>query len=101
MSQSSVTQYACDNCARDVFSTKVPTGWGKVSLQGQTQTIFDDADICESCSQAFVSAMTKRKRIENGSHRETVLVSHNPPHPDNAGYSPFTKRAVEAVENVG
>lgn len=101
MSQESVTRYGCDNCKREVFSAQVPTGWSTLSLIGQTQTIFDDADICESCSSAFVGTMTKRKQIEGGRYAEPELIVHNPPHPDNARYSPFTKRTVESAENVG
>jgi hypothetical protein len=100
MSQEGITRYGCDNCAREVFSAKPPTGWSKMTFVGQTQTIFDDADICESCSDAFVTTMTRRKQIESGRYVEPELVIHNAPHPSNARYSPFTKRPVEAVENV-
>jgi len=84
-----------------VFSAQTPAGWSTLTFVGQTQTIFDTADICESCSGAFVVTMTKRKQIASGRKADRELVVNNPPHPNNAKYSPFTKRAVEAAENVG
>ena len=99
MSQQSVTQFVCDNCARRVFSMEIPTGWSSVTFLAQTQPILEDADVCDSCADAFISAMGKRKRIENGRHKEPALAAHNPVHPMNAGYSPFTKRPIVKDSN--
>jgi len=101
MSQDTITRYICDNCSRQVFSAKFPTGWSSISFSGQTQSIFESSDICDSCASAFVSTMTKRKQIETGRHRERKLVLHNPPSPENARHSPFRVSPVEAERKVG
>ena len=98
MSQQNITRYCCDNCKREVFSTDQPTGWSEIAFQTQTQVIFEKADVCDSCSQAFIGTMNKRKQIESGRFKERKLPVHNAPHPMNADSFPFTSRA-DAEEN--
>ena len=99
MSQQTVTQYVCDNCTRKVFSATAPVGWSSVTFIAQTQTVLENADVCDSCSDAFITTMSKRKQIESGRHRERELTVHNPIHPMNAGYSPFKSRTVAKEAN--
>ena len=94
----SVTEYGCENCTRTVYAKKVPVGWGLTSFSIPAAEFFKEADLCESCVDAFVSAMRKRRRIEGGSYEEEALPIHNPPHPDNASASPFRRSRKKPVD---
>ena len=84
-----ITKYSCENCQRTVYAKQIPVGWALVSLEIPNRKFFSEADLCESCLDAFITTLSKRKRIEGGRYREKELPIYNPPHPDNAGINPL------------
>jgi hypothetical protein len=79
LSQNTFTEFRCDNCTRHIYKNSMPVGWSTFTLLKSEDGVFEQADLCESCTDAVLSAMAKRKKIEGGRFLEPEQMIHNAP----------------------
>lgn len=72
MAQVRQTKHSCDVCGRVAYTKEDRTadGWRKIKLwnEGTDSEPVDWQDSCDTCSTAFIDAMTVRRRAEKGRH---------------------------------
>jgi hypothetical protein len=76
-------KYQCDNCKRITYiqQGRTPTGWHSLKLWNDSDEPSDPQDICDSCSQALLQVIGRRKSIERGSFNEPPM-QHHPKSPE-------------------
>jgi len=72
------TKYQCDNCKRVTYiqQGRSPSGWYSLKLWNDENEPDNTQDICDSCSQAVLQCLGRRKGIERGRHFEKPLQEH-------------------------
>ena len=100
--QKTLTEFVCDNCKRTLHKASLPVGWAALTIEREGGNgIFENIDVCESCIEAIVSIMSKRRQIEGGRYREPRPQVHNPPSPETADGVAKRMWAVPSVHPVG
>lgn len=83
--QKILTEFACDNCKRTIHKASLPVGWASLTIQREdSENMFENIDVCETCVEAIVVTMGKRRRVEGGRYREPQAQVHNLPTPETA-----------------
>ena len=77
------TRFQCDNCKRLTYNAgegaKMPDGWHSIRMwpgRIEDEPSSGVQDLCDSCSQAVLQIMGKRKGIERGTSRDKPLKEH-------------------------
>lgn len=72
------SKYQCDNCKRVTYIQQgsKPVGWHSLKLWNENDEPPNPQDICDSCSQAVLQVIGRRKHIERGRLHEPPMQEH-------------------------